>query len=136
VPDFSTPAEQVSKVLHLSMSPRGDSVTVQLEPEHLGKVQVVLIREAQGLVANFRVETPAAHGALIAEASELRRGLEAQGIQLVRVSVELESQTPDRREAREGRRTFRRAAATISRVGGTLPEQRNAWRISGFETTA
>lgn len=118
------------------MSPRGDRLTVQLEPEHLGKVEIVLTREPQGLVANFRVESPAAQGALNAEAATLRRDLEAQGIPLVRVSVELESQTPDRRSSREEKRTARRMPAASADDGGSPLERVGSWRASGFETTA
>lgn len=97
------PAEQVVRGIKLSLSPQGDKVTVQLEPGSLGKVELVLARNDDGVSAHFRVETPQAHQALLSEAPTLRQALESRGIPLVEVFVDME----DRRQqgAENGRST-------------------------------
>lgn len=117
----AAPAHQVLSVARFSLSREGERVTVQLEPESLGKVQLIVEREGPGLVARFRVETPEAHTALVAEAPMLRRELEAQGLTLVRVSVDLEDGTGNWREQRTPKRPGRRAAASYA-IGDLPPE--------------
>ncbi len=92
VPRFKPPdpAHQVAREVRLAVARGGDRVTVRLEPESLGKVQVVLTREGGGITAHFRVENPQAHQALAGDAPMLRQVLEAKGVPLVQVSVELE----------------------------------------------
>jgi flagellar hook-length control protein FliK len=109
-------------------------VTVQLEPESLGRVHLVLAREPQGLVAQFRVETPEAHQALLGEASVLKRELEAQGVPLVRVTVDLDREAAERREPRESRRTARRSLRSPAFETQPLSEAPAHRRLWGFET--
>jgi flagellar hook-length control protein FliK len=86
-------------------------VTVQLEPESLGKVHVVLSREAGGVLAHFRVETVQAHQALQGDLPQLRQVLESRGVPLTEVFVELDhgearGQEQDRWGGFDGRRRF------------------------------
>lgn len=94
-------------------------MTVKLEPESLGKVQVVLSREGAGITAHFRVETPQAQQALLAEAPLLRESLESKGVPLVQVSVDVDG---DRR-ARQGSWTDKKGSRRPApRQGGRVEE--------------
>ncbi|MBI5017369.1 MAG: flagellar hook-length control protein FliK [Deltaproteobacteria bacterium] len=129
------PAEPVIRLTHLAVGRQGDRITVHLEPESLGKVQLVVSRDGEGLVARFRVETPEAHQALVAETPMLRRELEAQGMTLVRVSVDLEDGSAGGREPRTARRALRRGTLTrpLGELSSDVPNASALRRTWGFD---
>lgn len=133
-PAAPPPAQQMLRVARLATARLGERVSVQLEPESLGRVHLVVSREGQGMAAHFRVETPEAQQALTAEAPLLRRELEAQGLSLLRVSVDLDERSGAWREARQERRPGRRANA-YGRTEEISPDPLAAprRRSSGFE---
>jgi len=130
------PARQVAHAVHVAVSRGGDRVSVRLEPEHLGRVEVVLGREAGGVTAHLRVESAQAHQALTAEIPLLREALEARGVSLVHVQVDLDdgSQGGQRPGSEAGGRRRRGGP------GGGQAEPSQAasagggpWRPWGFE---
>ncbi len=130
------PAVQVAHGVRLAMARGGDRVTVQLAPEHLGKVHLVLTRESGGLSAHFRVETPQAQQALTGELPLLRQVLETRGLPVVHAWVDL----ADGRE-REGRGDTpggrpRRGAKGPAAAGGPEEVATGPWRTWGFDARA
>ncbi|NOY44178.1 MAG: flagellar hook-length control protein FliK [Deltaproteobacteria bacterium] len=76
--------------MRLAVHRGGERVTVQLEPEHLGRIHVEVVREGGRLSAQIRVETPQAHQLLAAELPALRAAAEARQVPLIHVTVELD----------------------------------------------
>jgi flagellar hook-length control protein FliK len=70
-----------------------------LNPPELGGVEVLLRSSSSGVIASLTADTPEAARLLEAGASDLRRQLEAQGIDLLRVDVGVAG---DRRAATGG----------------------------------
>jgi flagellar hook-length control protein FliK len=124
----------VLHAIRVSLSREGDRVTVQLQPAGLGKVELMVAREGGELAAHFRVETPEAHQALLAEAPALRNALEAKGISLIQVSVDLEGRADDRGGAPgRGRRAGRRPANGSEGAPLESSSPAPGWRPWGFE---
>jgi flagellar hook-length control protein FliK len=117
----------------------GDQVTVQLEPETLGKVRVVLVHGEEGVRASFRVENPLTQQSLQADAPQLKHALEARGVNVAHISVELEQgdrqgRDPQARHA-PGRRRFD-GAGDEEILLDDLPQRPASWRPWGFEARA
>ena len=118
----------------------GHEVTVQLEPETLGKVQVVLVHGDEGVRASFRVENPLTQQSLQADAPLLKQALEARGVNVAHISVELEQGD------RQGRDPLGRHAQGRRRLFGgggdgdmnldDLALRPQQWRPWGFEARA
>jgi hypothetical protein len=101
---------QVAHAVRVCFARGGHQVTVHLEPESLGKIDVYLARESGGLEAHFRVEKPETFHALQAELPLLRHGLESRGVPLTLVFLEQDrgEHGPEpwaRRWGRRGRRS-------------------------------
>jgi len=130
------PARQVANAVHVAIRNGGDRVSVHLKPEHLGRVEVVLSREAGGVTAHLRVESAQAHQALTAEVPVLRQALEARGVSLVHVQVDLDDssqggQRPGGETGGRRRRGFSgRGQNEFAQGEGVTPER---WRPWGFE---
>ena len=85
------PPAQAAQAVRVCFARGGDQVTVHLEPESLGKIDVYLARESGGVEAHFRVEKPETFHALQAELPLLRHALESRGVPLTHVFLEQES---------------------------------------------
>ncbi|GAB4246432.1 flagellar hook-length control protein FliK [Deferrisoma sp.] len=123
--------DQVSRAVRVAIRTGSDRMTVQLEPEHLGRVQVEVAREAGGLTAHIRVETPQAHQLLVNELPALRAAAETRQVPLVQVAVEF-----DRGGGRHGGRPDPRPRGR-RRAPDPLDDEvtvRSAWMPWGFET--
>ncbi|GAB4263595.1 MAG: hypothetical protein Kow0092_14670 [Deferrisomatales bacterium] len=129
------PAQQVAQAVRVVWARGGDRVTVQLEPEHLGKVHVVLAREAEGITAHFRVESAQAHQALTAEAPALRQALEGRGIPLVQVHVDMDGREEQRQGAQQ-RRTARKGARALDEAPESAQPSPGGWKPWGFDAHA
>lgn len=135
-----SPPHQVAHAVRMAVARGGDRVTVRLEPEHLGRVEVVLAREpaGAGLTAHLRVENPQAHQALSTEMPLLRQALEARGVNLIHVQVELDDRQAGGERTGRGpaHRSRRGAGPPASRGGGEgedLAARARPWRPWGFE---
>ncbi len=101
-----------------------DRVTVRLFPPELGRVEVTLHRRRNGLAARFRVETPEALRVLGDGMAALRQGLEARGVEVLHVVVDLRDASQDGRKHHTGRRaqhTRVHAARRTADLGVTAP---------------
>lgn len=130
------PANQVAQAVRVSMARGGSRVAVQLEPESLGKVHVVLARQAGGVTAHLRVETPEAQQALQGDVAQLRQALESRGVTVIQISVELDHGESQGRSpwASLNRRRRRPAAdsddsSSLDRLEAHPPP----WRPWGFD---
>lgn len=131
------PAHQVAQAVRVCLARGGNRVSLQLQPESLGKVHVELARDAGGLTAHFRVETPQAHQALAGDVALLRQSLEAKGVVLVQVHVDLEDGTRQHASHGEGSRRRRRRLTGGEDDSEAVAEPSLAarvWRPWGFET--
>ena len=81
-----------------------DRVTVRLFPPSLGRVEVTLQRRRGGLAARLRVETPEALRVLGDGMAALRQGLEARGVEVLHVVVDLGDPGQEGRRHHAGRR--------------------------------
>lgn len=136
-PIQARPSIQVLNAVKVLVSRGGDSMTVRLEPDALGKVEIVLVRDQSGVTAHFRVETPQAQQAIAGDVASLRNALEAKGVPVAHVVVDL-NKDHDQQSAAEnkGQSRKRRGGGLISALddgedfpGGSRPE----WRPWGFE---
>jgi flagellar hook-length control protein FliK len=126
----------VAQAVHIAVSRGGDRVAVHLEPEHLGRVEVILSRDAGGVTAHLRVESPQAHQALASELPALRQALEARGVSLVHVQVDLDDHSQGgQRPGREagGRRRRGASGGGPGELAQDLLTGAERWRPWGFE---
>lgn len=131
-PQPPPPVDQVSRAVRVAIRTGSDRMTVQLEPEHLGRVHVEVAREAGGLTAHIRVETPQAHQLLLNELPALRAAAETRQVPLVHVAVEF-----DRGDGRHGDRPDPRPRGRRRAGAESLEDEvavRSAWMPWGFET--
>jgi flagellar hook-length control protein FliK len=130
------PVRQVVDPVRFAVTKGGDKVTVQLQPESLGRVHVELAREAGGVSAHFRVESPQAQQALSTDLALLRQALEEKGVPLVQVHVELDQRGDREREAwlRAGTPRRRRGAREdeLQEID-EIALRPTPWRPWGFE---
>jgi hypothetical protein len=135
-PRAAEPAAQVAQAVRVSLARGGNRVTVRLEPESLGKVHVVLAREAGGVTAHFRVETPQAHQALQGDMTQLRQALESRGVPLVEVFVDLDhgqSRGESPWAGLDGRRRRSRPELAGLDAADEIPVRPATWRPWGFD---
>lgn len=139
----AAPPQQVAHAVRVAVARGSDRVTVQLEPESLGKVQVELARDGSGVTAHFHVETPHAHEALLGGVGALRQALEAKGLVLSQVHVDLDDGSsrgrPQDDRGRSRRRRGRDVADGSNGPGAVegrteTPPVAHSWRPWGFET--
>ncbi len=115
-----------------------DRVELRLDPPHLGKVRIVLSRDAGAVSARFRVETPEAQHLLHQAIPQMREALEARGVSVAQVSVGVDAgQDRDGRTPDQGRTRRRRglAAGMEEDVPPDRPAPGGRLRPWGFETT-
>ena len=134
------PPHQIANAVRVAVLRGGDQVTVQLEPAALGKIHVVLVHGDEGVRASFRVENPLTHQSLQADAPLLKQALEARGVNVAHISVELEQGD------RQGRDPLtRHSQGRRRRIGDEddgemmlddLSLRPEPWRPWGFEARA
>ncbi len=93
-----------------------ERVTVRLFPPTLGRVEVTLQRRRDGLAARLRVETPEALRVLGDGMTALRQGLEARGVEVLHVVVDLRDPGEDGRRQQTGRRSHHTRAHAARRA--------------------
>ena len=67
----------------------GKQLTVRLHPPELGALQIEIVSRADGILANLKVETAAAHKALTENLAQLREVLAQQGTPVDRIEVHI-----------------------------------------------
>lgn len=63
-------------------------MSIQLHPEHLGKVSVKVTMDAEGMVVRIRAENETAKSAISSEVAQLEQALKDRGITVVRMEVQ------------------------------------------------
>lgn len=93
-----SPAAAVEATIRLAHSQAFSRARLSLKPAELGGVEIVLHRGAGGVAAAVVAETPEAARLLEASGEDLRRRLEAQGVELsvFSVSVAADDSAPGR----------------------------------------
>ena len=135
------PPQQIANAVRIAILQGGDRVTLQLEPETLGKVHVVLMHSEEGVRANFRVESPLTQQALQADTALLKQALEARGVNVAHVSVELEqgdqqTRDPLGRQAQGRRRRLGDGGDDAEMLLDDVGLRPESWRPWGFEARA
>ncbi len=82
--------EQIAKKMSAVAHKAGDEVSIQLSPEHLGKVRVTLEMKEGGMSARIAVENDAVRQQVEANLSSLKDSLENQGIKLQGLEVSVD----------------------------------------------
>ncbi len=83
-------SDQIAETVRASGAPDGRRIVVRLHPPELGRVQIVLRRDGDGVTGTIRVENEAALGRLAREATDLVDRLQDTGSQLRRLDVSLD----------------------------------------------
>ncbi|MEZ5977538.1 MAG: flagellar hook-length control protein FliK [Planctomycetota bacterium] len=82
-------AAEALEQIRLHVRPGMRSATIELSPKELGRVDVHVVLEKEGLVAHLRVEAPDTYRALERHMPELRAGLEQGGLDVVRLDLSM-----------------------------------------------
>ncbi|SFB25075.1 hook-length control protein FliK [Acetitomaculum ruminis DSM 5522] len=83
--------EQIANQVKINVNDISQGITMQLNPEHLGKLGVSLTVKAGALTASFVVENAQVKSALDYSIYQLRQSLEASGIKVDAVEVTIAS---------------------------------------------
>jgi flagellar hook-length control protein FliK len=106
-------------------------INMKMHPPELGRVQLSLVSEDNGLQAHLQVQNSQVQSILERNMAALRQALEQQNLDLDQIRVSVESGGDGREEHGSGERDFR---ATDRRSGGHLlsePEDREE-QIGGY----
>ncbi|UCG33032.1 MAG: flagellar hook-length control protein FliK [Phycisphaerales bacterium] len=87
----TSPAEQVVRAARAQIGARHSQVDLQLEPPELGRVRISVRMNGSTIQMHVQTQTEQAHQLLNSRAAELRNTLQAQGLNLERVHIELRS---------------------------------------------
>ena len=90
---------------------------LSLHPAELGGVEVRLRQTAHGLMATVTADRPEAAQVLQQAGTELRRALEAQGVQVAGLDIGLAGENQDAANARANERRAESALAGRARAG-------------------
>jgi flagellar hook-length control protein FliK len=82
--------EQITRKLALAARKPGDEISIQLSPEHLGKVRVSLEMREDGMSARIAVENDSVRKQVEANLASLKDALKDQGIQLQGLEVSVD----------------------------------------------
>jgi len=82
-------------VLEVATAAKATRARIVLTPPQLGKVEIRLRYTSEGVSASFHADSPQAAQTLAGAASDLRRSLETQGIQVSRIDVPLATAASD-----------------------------------------
>jgi flagellar hook-length control protein FliK len=108
-------AAQALDQIRVAIHPGLRRISIALTPIDLGRVDVRIALEGDGLVAHLRVEAPETYQALERHLPELRASLEQAGLDVTRLEVSQDA--PDmsgRRDSPDGERSGARAGANVS----------------------
>jgi len=133
-----SPSAQVSNAVKILIDKGQERMTVRLEPESLGKVEIVLSRDHAGVTASFKVETPQAQQAIAADAAALKHALAAKGVPVVQVVVDMNDGRDSRQSAAQGSKHGKKRrglnAVNAGEEGDDFSAPRQtAWRPWGFD---
>jgi flagellar hook-length control protein FliK len=81
--------EALIRIIPLSSSDQGGRAEMVVEPPSMGRVEVELSVQDGAVTANIRVENRELLGIVQAQSQRLRESLEAQGLQVMGLSVDL-----------------------------------------------
>ncbi len=85
--------DQISKKMSAAGIKGGDTINIQLEPEHLGKVRISLeMKDGGTMTARINVENENVRQIVDANLGNLRESLENQGIKLTGLEVSVDQQ--------------------------------------------
>jgi flagellar hook-length control protein FliK len=127
---LATPTQALAATIRLADQRGFSHARLALNPPELGGVEVLLRSSSSGIVASLTADTPEAARLLEAGTGDLRRQLEAQGIELLRVDVDVAG---DRRAASGGGDGQNAAAQPATAHGG--PAATTADQPDGPATT-
>jgi flagellar hook-length control protein FliK len=122
--EFDTVRQLVSRVRYIA-DPGSQKISMQLTPEHLGRVDLNVTLKDGEMTVHARVDSPAAQRALENNMNLLREGLEKQGLNIekLEVSIEQREQQSSRelaeqqqREQQEQRARSRRGARNQGQI--------------------
>jgi flagellar hook-length control protein FliK len=82
--------EQIARKLTIAARKPGDEISIQLSPEHLGKVRVSLEMKAEGMSARIAVENESVRKQVESNLASLKDALKDQGIQLQGLEVSVD----------------------------------------------
>lgn len=97
----------------------GGTLTMKLNPQSLGEVRVEVTLKEGAATARFEASTPSAHRLLTDNLSTLRQALEAKGVRVETLSVELRSVAEASPEAARGERPGTDAGRVHQEGGGS-----------------
>lgn len=86
------PVNQLVQKLEISQTLERSEMKVQLKPEHLGEVTIILIKEGQILKARLVTESLQVKEALQSGLPQLRERLESQNVKVVEFHIEVDNQ--------------------------------------------
>lgn len=86
-----SPAEQVVRAARAQIGARHSQVQLQLEPPELGRVRIDVRMSGRTIQMHVQTQTEQAHQLLNSRAAELRNTLQAQGLNVERLHIELRS---------------------------------------------
>lgn len=113
-------AARMARGLNAAVKQQGGSLTLRLTPPELGTVRIELQIAGGTLAANFHAETEPARAMLTQQMSHLRRALEAQGLNVERLSVQTMGEPGRGGEAATGDDSGRRETAGDGRSRGSF----------------
>ena len=118
----SSPAEQVVQAARAQIGARQSQVRLQLEPPELGQVRIDVRMNGKTLQMYVQTETEQAHQLLNSRAAELRNTLQAQGLNVERLHIELrspgQSSSPHHQQDQSGTNHSMRDAQPDAHRGG------------------
>ncbi|QDU86559.1 Flagellar hook-length control protein FliK [Planctomycetes bacterium Pla163] len=108
-------AAQALDQIRVAIHPGMRRISIALTPIDLGRVDVRIALEGDGLVAHLRVEAPETYQALERHLPELRASLERAGLDVTRLDVSQDAPDPNgRRDGSDGGRSEARARTNAS----------------------
>jgi flagellar hook-length control protein FliK len=86
--------QQVSKHIEtMRAAARTGEMSLRLNPEHLGSMQLTVVSHGNGVSARIAVETAAAYRACDEAKDQLRAALESRGLEVTSLNISLSQQT-------------------------------------------
>jgi flagellar hook-length control protein FliK len=113
-------AEAVRGTLQLAARGGASQARIQLTPETLGGIRIVLRQTQDGLTARVVADHPAAAHTLEQSAADLRRSLESAGVNVLRLDIGTSDQS-DQSAGNSGHADGSGAAGGQRRTNGTEP---------------
>lgn len=96
--------EQIVQNANLRTGPAGNQMEIQLKPEFLGKLSIVLTSTDEGVVATIKAATAEVRNALSANIAQLQTALRESGINMKDISISNSTLTSDFARSESGAR--------------------------------